>query len=86
MNESVVIVCPPSAPPPAPPPDFQEWSAGVPFWFWAVFCMMAISSLVGIFGVCAFAHMMVNIKKRRHPVALDETLSGLERRLAERGL
>ena len=85
-NESVAIVCPPSAPPPNPPPDFQEWSAGIPTWFWVVFCFMGLSSVVGIVGVCAFFYMLASIKRQRKPIPLNEALSDLERRMAARGI
>ena len=85
-NESFPIVCPPSAPPPNPPPDFHEWSASIPAWFWVVFVFMGLSSLVGIFGVCAFLYVLNRMKRNRRPVPLDDALGDLERRMAAQGM
>jgi hypothetical protein len=85
MNDTVVVVCPPSAPPPAPPPD---WARDVPWWVWF---------LVGTstFLACVSSGLVVWLVRERQKEqglfrvpgsSADRALSALERKMSRAGL
>ena len=62
-----LIVCPPASPPPAAPPDLGEWSHQVPGWFWAMFVLTTVMSVV---SMASFAYTLRGMNRARREDAV----------------